>query len=243
MTTQFNRFPNGNYAFLLCGLIFVLLLNPMLHMLADVINDILVMRIGLMIGYSILLLTGVWSLHKETRLFQLGWALAIASVVLTVLNLFYSGSSIDILVSLVVLTFSVISAVIVGRNVFGSTYVNRNLLFGAICVYLLLGLIWALLYGLIEQFLPNSFRGLESSDHRISMDNQLYFSFVTLASLGYGDITPLSPVAKALSYLEAVTGQMYVAIMLAGLVGKYMKGTCNSDQWQGGHPEQKKEGD
>jgi voltage-gated potassium channel len=55
------------------------------------------------------------------------------------------------------------------------------------------------------------------------MDTLLYYSFVTLASLGYGDIIPLVPLARTLAYMEAISGQLYIAIMLAGLVGLFLK--------------------
>ncbi|MGR9037551.1 MAG: ion channel, partial [Gammaproteobacteria bacterium] len=61
-------------------------------------------------------------------------------------------------------------------------------------------------------------------DGKAPMDTLLYFSFVTLASLGYGDITPLAPLARTLAYLEAIGGQLYIAIMLAGLVGLFLNG-------------------
>jgi hypothetical protein len=86
-----------------------------------------------------------------------------------------------------------------------------------------MGLIWAILYGLIFQFLPGSFNGIQGIDGKAPMDTLLYYSFVTLASLGYGDITPVAPLARTLAYLEVVGGQLYIAIMLAGLVGLFLK--------------------
>jgi hypothetical protein len=78
------------------------------------------------------------------------------------------------------------------------------------------------LYGLIFQFLPGSFNGIAGVDGKAPMDTLLYYSFITLASLGYGDITPVAPLARTLAYLEVVGGQFYIAIMLAGLVGLFL---------------------
>jgi voltage-gated potassium channel len=90
------------------------------------------------------------------------------------------------------------------------------------CVYLLMGLIWAILYGLIFQFWPGAFNGMEGVNGKVSMDTLLYYSFVTLAGLGYGDITPIVPLARTLAYFEVISGQLYIAVLLAGLVGLFL---------------------
>jgi len=84
---------------------------------------------------------------------------------------------------------------------------------GAIAVYLLLGFIWAHAYELVALWHPGAFAG--------AVDGSLpwtYYSFVTLTTVGYGDITPVHPLARAVAVLEALTGQLYLAIMLARLV-------------------------
>ena len=180
------------------------------------------MRIGVQIGYCVLMLLGVWSMHKQTRLFRLGMILAVSTVIFTVSNIFYSIKAIELCANLAVLCFSVMSAVIAIKHVFGGTAVDRNMLFGAMCVYLLIGLIWAIVYGLIFRFWPGSFNGIENLDGTVTFDNLLYFSFVTLVGLGYGDITPVTPLARTGAYLEVVAGHMYMTIMMAGLVSNYI---------------------
>jgi hypothetical protein len=222
---MFNRVRNtkpDNYAFLLCGLLLLFLFIPLLHSFPGLAGDSFIMRIGLQAGYSGLMLIGVWSLHRQNRLFRLGMALAVLSLVFTVSDIIYTHIVFGLCLSLAVLSFSAISAVIVVRHVFGSATVDRNLLFGAMCVYLLMGLIWAILYGLITQFWPGSFNGMENPGGTVTMDNLLYYSFVTLAGLGYGDITPVVPLARTLAYMEVIAGQLYIAIMLAGLVGIFL---------------------
>ena len=86
---------------------------------------------------------------------------------------------------------------------------------GAIAVYLLLGFIWAQAYELVALWHPGSFTG--TVDGRGSLP-WTYYSFVTLTTMGYGDIMPVHPLARAAAVLEALTGQLYLAIMLARLV-------------------------
>ncbi|MFY9942979.1 MAG: potassium channel family protein [Desulfobacterales bacterium] len=96
--------------------------------------------------------------------------------------------------------------------------IERDLLFGAIVVYLLMGLMWAFAFELLEGLTPGAFKFPESP---IGEDPYrfVYFSFVTLATLGYGDMIAATPLAGALSILEAVIGQMYLVVGVGWLVG------------------------
>jgi voltage-gated potassium channel len=212
----------GNYAFLLSGLIILFWLMPFLTTFPALAQNAFLMRMTLQISYSSLMLLGIWGLRHDSNVFRYGLALVLLSMTFTIINIFYEGIVIEIGSNIVVLVFSTGSAVIAAKHVFGASKIDRNLIFGAMCVYLLMGLIWAILYGVIFQFLPGSFRGMEGINGEAPMDTLLYYSFVTLASLGYGDITPVEPLARTLAYMEAISGQLYIAIMLAGLVGLFL---------------------
>jgi hypothetical protein len=87
----------------------------------------------------------------------------------------------------------------------------------------MLGVIWALTYSLLEAVIPGSFTGLvdQAANAKWNPD-WVYFSFVTLTTLGYGDILPVTFSARALAYFEAIVGQFYLAVLVAGLVGAYL---------------------
>ena len=98
-----------------------------------------------------------------------------------------------------------------------------GLLYGAISVYLLIGISFAFGYSLVEIIHPESFKGIFKELGLTSLfSSMLYFSFITLTTLGYGDITPLTRQAIVLSYLEAIGGQMYLTILVPRLVGMYL---------------------
>jgi hypothetical protein len=107
-------------------------------------------------------------------------------------------------------------AIAVGTGVFATKRAIADRLFGAIALYLLLGIIWATLYALVATTIPNAFAG--SLPSRATMFDWGYFSLVTLTTVGYGDITPAAHVAKSLATLEALVGQLYPAIIIARLV-------------------------
>ena len=94
----------------------------------------------------------------------------------------------------------------------------------AVCGYLLLGLGWALVFSTLEHVSPGSFGdplGTGAQNHAVlaGMPHLIYFSFTTLTTLGYGDVVPTSTLARSLSTLEAVLGQLYLALLVARLVG------------------------
>lgn len=103
-------------------------------------------------------------------------------------------------------------------------HASGDAIFGAVCGYLLLGIIWSLLYCALEAVSPGAFRMPAPADARamaLPLDRSAlgYYSFITLATVGYGDVTPTTPLARTLAWMEAITGQFYLAILVAGLVG------------------------
>ena len=104
---------------------------------------------------------------------------------------------------------------------------TRDTIVGGICVYLMLGILFGELCGLVEFLVPGSFAvaGLPLEEVAVARADEarysrfLYYSFVTLTTVGFGDVTPLSAPARSLAVLEAVTGQVYLAVFVARLVG------------------------
>ncbi|HJS56867.1 MAG TPA: potassium channel family protein [Vicinamibacteria bacterium] len=109
----------------------------------------------------------------------------------------------------------VVAMATTARYAFRPGSVDAERIFAALDAYLLAGLTFGVGYWLIETSLPGSFRG---SAPQLGLDDSIYFSFVTIATLGYGDIVPVSGPARALTILEAVGGQMYLAVLVARLV-------------------------
>jgi len=117
------------------------------------------------------------------------------------------------------LTFFVSAAWLVGNRVLLTGEVDLNIITGSVALYLILGFIWAIFYTLLIQLSPEAIRGVEPENWTHSLSTMTYFSFVTLTTLGYGDISPVTPIAKVLVMLEAVVGMFYIAIIVASLIG------------------------
>jgi hypothetical protein len=103
--------------------------------------------------------------------------------------------------------------------------VDAEHLYAALSAYLLAGIFFGLFYWVLEQIEPGSFAAASGEFSRMSA---FYFSFVTLATLGYGDIVPRTDVARGLAMLEGVGGQLFLAVMVARLVSLYGRGKATS---------------
>jgi voltage-gated potassium channel len=96
--------------------------------------------------------------------------------------------------------------------------IDGNKIVGSVALYLLLGLMWSIGYLLIMEFSPESFTGMSSKPWGENFSRMAYFSFVTLTTLGYGDISPASSFAQVMVYMEAIIGVFYMAIVVASLI-------------------------
>ncbi len=106
--------------------------------------------------------------------------------------------------------------------------VDEDIILGSICAYLLFGILWAHIFSLIEHMNPGSFKGLaQDYSHPEFATNAfrdfIYHSFVTLTTLGNGDITPVSMLARTFAVLEALVGQIYLTVIVARFIGLYIK--------------------
>ncbi|ANN66609.1 potassium channel family protein [Bordetella bronchialis] len=120
-------------------------------------------------------------------------------------------------------------ACIIGVKVFGKGAKVRDRLFGAIALYMLLGVIWAAAYEIVGLLVPHAFAGMDEQGAMGYPWVWIYFSFSTLTTVGYGDISPVARVARSLSNLEALIGQLYPAIVLARLVSLQEEDTKSDD--------------
>ena len=115
-----------------------------------------------------------------------------------------------------ILFFGYISGIIV-IHLFTEQEITPDLVVGSVCGYFLVGIMWAFVYAAIEIISPGSLHLPQEGYHDFS--NFSYYSFVTLTTLGYGDILPLTSPARNFAILEAIIGQIYLTVLVARLVG------------------------
>ena len=124
------------------------------------------------------------------------------------------------------LIFIVTAVFLIVQKIFSDTKVTGDTLRGGISVYLMLGIVWYQIYQIILIIIPQAFVGDFEGD---STSYQIfYFSFVTLTTVGYGDILPAHKATMIMANLEAIVGQLYPAVIIARLVSSYTVENSNN---------------
>jgi hypothetical protein len=114
---------------------------------------------------------------------------------------------------------------VVTRAVFAPGQITFHRIIGAVLLYLNIGITFMALFSFVALMVPNAFSGLGPLQDDLAVaSNLIYFSFVTLTSVGYGDIAPVHPFARSLANIEAIIGQLYPATLLARLVTLEIEG-------------------
>ena len=170
----------------------------------------------------------VASVSEKRGLLAVFSLLAVAIIAGTWYAHWFPGYSVALSVHFLGVLFLALVVGAILTHVFRSTHITRETITGAICAYLLIGSMWAHVFSIVENVSPGSFadNSIEANaasgpePMRDQADRFTYFSFVTLTTLGYGDITPLSRPARNLTALEAIFGQLYLAVLIARLVGQ-----------------------
>lgn len=221
---RFVKFTYGRFSYLLISLVLLLLLHP-------IFADVFIGRVIQNIALSVVLLSAVYSVSRKKQVFAIAVLLSLPVFAGTWLAYFLE----NVYLTLVTWSFAIVFLALIGSivlsDVLKSEKVTTDTIHASICVYLLIGVTWALLYSVMEGIRPESFLIEHSLVTSVIeyIPHFLYYSFVTLTTLGYGDITPLTPLAKTLSYMEAVTGQIYIAVLIARLVGVHIAQSISKD--------------
>jgi hypothetical protein len=178
----------------------------------------LLARIGRDLLLSLILLSGVSAVsERRTQLI----VMAMVGVLTTLVRwggwLFPVRDMLGLLDGTALVSLGVLGAVI-GFKVFSGSVATLERILGAVALYVLIGVIWAEAYQLVSGHIAGAYAGAGTA--KVSADNStwVYFSFVTLTTVGYGDVTPVAPAARSLAIIEAMIGQLYPAIILARLV-------------------------
>lgn len=169
--------------------------------------------------FTIVMLTALAVVAGTRRRMVVGTVLAILGCGLLVADALLQHPTIRAAGSAVAVVFLAYAVVSILAYVYRAHRVDTNLIMGSLCVYILLAVIWGELYGLLETLQPGSLMLDNVGDGRGTRAVLQYFSFVTITTVGYGDIYPASPLARATAATEAILGQLYLVVLVARLVG------------------------
>jgi hypothetical protein len=211
-------FGHARHLVLLISLLLLFLITPFVA--AARYGTVVINTAGVLV-----LLSGIYAMSEQRRLFVLTLIGSVAAIATNLLMVVFQSEWMAIAWHGFTLLLLGLFSVGILEDVLRRGQISADKICGAICVYLLIGFAWAFGYGIIELINPGSFSGLAEidTDNHVGRIMQLrYFSFATLTTLGFGDILPRSPSARTLATLEAVTGQIYLAVLIARLVGLHI---------------------
>ena len=199
------------FLFLLISLLSLILLAPLLgeYVNLNTLSDIIITAI---------FLSAIYAISQKERYLLISFLLLLPVLAAIWLSHFVNTPFLRLVGNCCGILFFAFTIIIILSAIFRENEVTLDVIYGAIAVYLLMALMWAFIYEVIDTLKPNAFsvtgEALEVSRHHF-----FYYSFVTITTVGYGDITPVSLVARSFSILEMLIGQIYLVVLIARLVG------------------------
>jgi hypothetical protein len=210
----------NNFIVLLGGLVFFLAADAVVDQF-QLENTQRVINLTLML----VLIVNVWAIdNPRTDIISWKWGATMAIALTMITDSLIASNFLAKFQLIMAFVFISLTTWQAWTQVMFTGHVDHNKIIGAICIYLLLGLGWAFAYLIVEAFIPGSMNGLESGLWQRNVHSLIYYSMVTLTTLGYGDITPAQSLVRFLAYMEAVTGVFYMAILVASLIGIRLAG-------------------
>lgn len=227
---QVVRHPFGKFTYLLCSILTLLIGTAFMGS-----SRVSVMLFCLL--FSTVLLTAVVSVCHRHKTLGIGLTLVVLMLILNVSSFLTRSYSLTVLHNSLVIIFLAFVFYHILSAVFHDDRVTLDTIIGTVSLYLLAGLLWSYLYSTILLVDPAAFRYdlVNASSEAVTLRNSdlqplIYLSFVTMATLGYGDIVPVSGPAQTACYLQAVFGQFYFAILVSRLVAMYISAVTHKSQ-------------
>ena len=219
--TGFTALPHiskeNNFTYLAVGLVLMLFVGALLDYIPGE-SDSRILQ-----GATVAaLLIGAWGMKGNRSRFATNIAFVLVMLLVIVGGAVLDRAGFSYVHLFLLLCFFLWMTWLVARQVLFTGGITSNDIVGAICIYMMLGMIWAILYLFLAEAVPGAFNGLSQAPWLDNFNIAIYFSFVTITTLGYGDISPAMPLARFLVYMEAIIGVFYMAILVASLIGVRM---------------------
>ena len=172
--------------------------------------------VNLEILFLLILIFSIFLHQHDTKLFKV----TVVSLIIILINILFFDNNQS--VSQYFLKILIVSITIVElfKEIFKTKKIDSHIISSAISIYVLVGIFWYLLFMFLLMIDPDSFHIRNFNEEHLSID-MIYFSFTTLTTLGYGDITPVSYTAKMWSITEAMIGVMFLAVMISRVVSLF----------------------
>jgi hypothetical protein len=184
----------------------------------------LVERFLVDVGFSLMLISGAVATNRNIMLTRIIILLTIAGLVIHWAGVYVASFQHPILDAVLIMLLFGCFVVVMMLQVFRSGQVTLHRVLGAVAAYLSIGVAWGYADFVTSLCSPQAVQFARAPDmHEVPAARYVYFSFVTLTTLGYGDALPINPTARSLAVAEALTGQLYPAVLIAGVLGRALQ--------------------
>jgi hypothetical protein len=170
---------------------------------------------------SAVLISAVYAISQKIRNLVVAVLLAIPMLISIWTQYFVRNDAIFLIGRICGVLYLAFTIYHILKHIFREQEVTKDTIAGAASVYMLLALMWAFIYGVLELLQPGAF-AISTAHTQGNQNIFIYYSFVTITTLGYGDITPVTNISTSLAVLEAVVGQLYLVVLVSWLVGMYV---------------------
>jgi hypothetical protein len=171
---------------------------------------------------SFILLSAILTLKKRSDILKVIKQAGYLIIILTLIAAITDNPYVELVNRILFVLFFMMVAINLLVGIVRSKEVDSDVIFSAVAVYVLFGFCGALLAAVIMFFIPTAFS--LNSTYSSQFHQFLYFSFVTITTTGYGDILPVTPLARTLAIFLALFGQLYLTVIIGILIGKYLSG-------------------
>jgi hypothetical protein len=203
----------GGLRVLLISLLLLVGLSPFFTL------DLVGRAIFLVIGTSVVL-SGAYASNPEPRNLAIALLLAMPAVVTNWSGLLHPTPAMHVAGRLATMAFCTYTIFLLLGRLLRTEEVSIDEIYGAISIYVLIGIVWGIGYQVLDAAAPGSFnRALPRDDFDL-----MYYSFVTLLTVGYGDIHPATPYARSMTIIEAMVGVIYLAVFISRMVSMQTQG-------------------
>jgi len=210
-------FLKSRFMFLLISLLFLLLLSPYLE-------GRLFLNWFFLVLMLLVFISVIYTVKAKVISISIFFIFAALSLIFNTLDTLYGGSIYQLLGNICFVIFFIAASISFAKEIMTAENVTQDTMVGAICVYLLIGIAFAYIYAVVELLHPGSFQHISPGmDKALSDSDFIYFSFITLTTVGYGDIAVLTAQAKSVVIIESITGIFYLATLVARLVSMRVK--------------------
>ena len=202
----------SRFTILLCALLLFAIINPLFEEIGFQRAQVV-----LNLSFTFILFSGIFAVSRTRKSFFIVLIMGMIALALMWLKPFLPDWNVELCVKILLAFYFLLIAIIILKSVLQNEKVTWEKISAALCVYLLIGIVWAFFYSIADALDAESFK-LEQN----TFSPFVYFSMITLTSVGYGDIVPITPLARSLAFVEAITGQIYLTVLVSRLVSLHI---------------------